>query len=82
MVPCDPVSYLDMEYGREYWKTPNPHFETKWKNVKAVEKWNENEWPHVLKMYDVKGQLLGTTLLDIINMHLNISINKLPADVD
>ena len=82
MVPCDPASYLDMEYGREYWTTPNVKFGTKWKNLKPNGKWNENEWPHVLKMYDVRGQLREKLLLDKINKQLNVYIKKIPEDVD
>jgi hypothetical protein len=54
MVPCDPLAFLESDYGPNKWKMP---LESgyKWVNLEFNGKWTDALWPHVLKFYDRTG---------------------------
>jgi hypothetical protein len=81
LVPCDPVNYLDRDYGPERWKTPESVNYT-WSNVKYWEKWSQPLWPHTIKYYDKAGRLIPKRILDYVNKYLTVPITSVPLDDD
>ena len=61
MIPCDPVSYLDKEYGPG-WRSPQSKNYT-WSNVQYWKNWSDIEWPKAVKYYDKYGALLKPKIL-------------------
>jgi len=47
-VPCDPVKYLDLEYGKSCWLIPKATKYT-WKNIKPNGECSDQEWPRAFK---------------------------------
>ncbi len=47
-VPCDPVKYLDLEYGKSGWLIPKATKYT-WKNIKPNGECSDQEWPRAFK---------------------------------
>ena len=79
MVPCDPVKYLDNEYGVNNWATPlSKNYQ--WKNVVYFKNWTNSEWPHAVRYYDKEGKLIEKKTLDYINQHLKVKIESLPKN--
>ena len=77
LVPCDPVKYLDNEYGKNKWQIPKST-NYSWTNLVSNGNWSENEWPKVLKYYEKNGTInLKSTLKDI-NKYSNLNYTKLP----
>lgn len=56
LVPCDPVQYLDLEYGKNSWQTPLSS-KYKWKNLVFVGNWTDDEWPQAVRYYEKNGTL-------------------------
>jgi hypothetical protein len=81
MVPCDPVSYLDKEYGRGNWHSPQSKNYT-WTNVVYHSNWTDTEWPYAVKYYDKFGKLIKPKILAYINKHLKYNLTQLPNDVE
>jgi hypothetical protein len=78
-VPCDPVKYLDLEYGKSSWLTPQTTKFT-WKNVVPNGEWTEQEWPRAFKYYNANGTLHLNKTLDHINKYLKFNLIRLPSD--
>lgn len=82
MVPCDPVSYLNREYGEEKkWSFPQEKNYT-WSNVIYDSRWKDHEWPNVIRYYDKAGGLLKNKVLEYVNKHLKNNISYIPDDTD
>lgn len=80
MVPCDPVSYLNKEYGtQQRWSVPQATNYT-WSNVNHWKSWSDAEWPHVIKYYDKEGKIIDTKILQYLNKHSKYNITKVPDD--
>ena len=79
MIPCDPVTYLNNEYGIDNWATPMSK-NYQWKNVKYFKNWTDSEWPHAVRYYDKKGQLIQKKTLNYLNEHLVVKLESLPED--
>ena len=79
MVPCDPVGYLDYEYGLGKWQEPKKENFT-WKNVRFWQNWTDAQWPYTIKYYDKYGNILKKKILDYLNLHAKRNITELPAD--
>lgn len=79
MVPCDPVNYLNNEYGKDNWATPMSK-NYQWRNVVYFKNWTDTEWPYAVRYYDREGNLLGKKTLDYLNQHLKVKIESLPED--
>lgn len=76
-VPCDPVAYLNKEYGRpDRWKTPKEKNYT-WSNVVFNSKWTDEQWPHVIKFYDKSGNLLKKKTLEVVNKELKHNLTDI-----
>jgi hypothetical protein len=69
MVPCDPIKYLNSEYGTFNWLTPIS-LNYKWSNLKFTRKWNDNEWKRAYKYYNLDGSLNHKKTQKYINKHL------------
>jgi hypothetical protein len=80
MIPCDPVSYLDKEYGPG-WKSPQSKNYT-WSNVQYWKNWSDIEWPRAVKYYDKNGALLRPKILAYINKHMSHNLTELPKDIE
>ena len=79
MVPCDPVKYLNREYGRDLWKSPESKNYT-WTNVLFWKNWTDSEWPHTIKYYDKNGDLIEPKILEYVNKFSNENITSVPDD--
>lgn len=79
MVPCDPVKYLDFEYGPSNWLMPLVA-NYSWKNLYYKANWTDYEWPRVLKYYYNNGSINVKTSLRIINENLKNPLVELPLD--
>jgi hypothetical protein len=81
MIPCDPVHYLERDYGPRRWQTPQSSNYT-WTNVRYWEKWKDKQWPHTIKYYDKQGRLLKQKVLDYVNKFSSKNITEVPVDDD
>lgn len=82
MVPCDPVMYLNREYGDEKkWYFPQEKNYT-WSNVIYDSRWKDHEWPNVIRYYDKAGVLLKNKVLEYVNKHLKQNISAIADDTD
>ena len=81
MIPCDPITYLDRDYGPGNWQTPQSVNYT-WTNVKYWEKWTESQWPHTIKYYDRDGKLIKKKILEYVNKYMSEPITEVPLDDD
>jgi hypothetical protein len=73
MVPCDPVGYLEKEYGPKRWRSPQSKNYV-WDNVKYWRNWTDDEWIRSVRYYDRKGQLIKNKTVDQLNKYL---VNKI-----
>ena len=65
MIPCDPVQYLDNEYGKFNWQKPLAK-KYHWKNLKFEEYWPNSKWSQAVKFYDQNGKLLWKKTMNYI----------------
>ena len=81
LVPCDPIKYLNKEYGPRNWETPKVK-NYSWTNVVYMANWTDTEWARAIKYYDKNGELIKTKMLNYINSHLDAKhqLNELPPD--
>ncbi len=80
MIPCDPVGYLNNEYGEpDKWQTPMKSNYT-WSNLdrKNVENWTDTEWPYAIRFYKYNGEVDKNQTLRFINAHSSYNLTKLP----
>ncbi len=80
LVPCDPVEYLNLEYGEaNNWIFPKSKNYT-WSNLdKQHTNWTDKEWPHAIKFYNINGFNKIETI-NFVNNYLKKKITKLPID--
>ncbi|RNA04974.1 hypothetical protein BpHYR1_047104, partial [Brachionus plicatilis] len=81
MVPCDPVKYLDREYGPRHWESPESKNYT-WKNVVYSGNWSDSDWPHSIKYYDKNGNLLKKKILEYVNKFQEKNLTSISNDED
>lgn len=81
MVPCDPVKYLDKEYGPKLWESPQSKNYT-WTNVVFWKNWSDSDWPRSIKYYDKNGNLLKNKILEYVNKFQTKNLTSIPDDQD
>ena len=81
MIPCNPVEYLNNEYGVNNWAMPKAK-NYSWKNVFYYKNWTDDEWPHAVRYYDKKGKLIKKKTLNYLNEHLQVKLESLPKNDD
>lgn len=81
MVPCDPVKYLDKEYGPKRWESPESKNYT-WKNVVFWKNWSDSDWPRSIKYYDKNGYLMKEKILEYVNKFQTKNLTSIPDDLD
>lgn len=79
MVPCDPVKYLDKEYGPKNWHSPEAKNYT-WSNVVFWSNWTDTDWPKTIKYYDHNGGLLNDKIIEYVNKFSSQNITQVPND--
>ena len=79
MIPCDPIKYLDIEYGPSNWLTPKSANYT-WKNVIYSDKWTNEEWKRVIRYYHSNGNLNLDKTLTVLNKQIDFNLTDLPKD--
>ena len=77
LVPCDPVAYLNAEYGVNEWHTPKKSSEYFWKNIQKNGEWSTSEWPKVIRIYNRRGRIDKNETLMEINKYLSTPIDSL-----
>ena len=68
MVPCDPIKYLDNEYGANNWQKPIVE-KYYWKNLVFKEYWKSDEWPKAVKFFDRRGRILRKKILNYVRKY-------------
>lgn len=67
MVPCDPVSYLNSQYGENWIKPEKRRYNINNINWAKPIEWSDDVIPFVLRYYDEKGKVKINKTLDEIN---------------
>ncbi len=83
LIPCDPVQYLNYEYGGiKNWITPKKK-NYKWSNLdKQTWNWTEKEWVHAIKFYNKKIGFDKNQTLKFVNQYLKApnKVKTIPDD--
>lgn len=79
LVPCDPVKYLENEYGSKRWRSPQSKNYV-WDNVKYWRNWTDSEWIHSVRYYDKNGNVIKNKTLAQLNKFLKESISSAEFD--
>lgn len=76
-VPCDPIAYLDTNYGKfPKWSKPKSLFtEYVWPNFSPNGKWTDEEFINGFRRYNLDGSLNRKATLDTINKTVTNIIN-------
>jgi hypothetical protein len=82
VVPCNPEEYLSFQYGKDKWKIPNKDYHFNLDAIKFYKTWNDQEWPFIIRWYDVHGNLDELRTIDAINEHAKVPILKLPQEYE
>ncbi|CAF0764509.1 unnamed protein product [Rotaria sp. Silwood1] len=78
-IPCSPIDYLDIEYGKDKWKSPLEKNYT-WVNMKYHSLWNDISWMYAIRLYTRQGKLRTDKFaIDWISNHFNYSITSIPT---
>lgn len=81
MVPCDPVRYLNYEYGKmENWATPKPK-NYRWTNLDSnFSLWSlDFEWPRAIRHFNRNGKVNVNSTLKYLNKHaIKLNYTTLP----
>jgi hypothetical protein len=81
-VPCEPVDYLNTEYGKETWKHPLERNYT-WLNMKYDAFWNDISWMYAVRLYTREGRLRNDQYaINWISNHFNYSITAIPSFIN
>jgi hypothetical protein len=67
-VPCDPVKYFNFEYGDGL----------ELKNLEYLNDWTREQWPYVVRYYDINGKVDLRKTLNIINKYYRYNLTELP----
>ena len=67
LIPCDPVKYLDSEYGTSKWQTPVKG--PKWSNLIYQGEWSDSEWPKAVRYYYNNGTVKINETLKHLNRY-------------
>ena len=76
LIPCDPVQYLDFEYGASKWQTPKKD-KYKWPNLIYQGEWSDNEWQKAIRFYDSNGTVKTIKTLKYLNRVSKYNITHL-----
>ncbi len=78
MVPCDPVKYLNNEYGPD-WKKPKKSSYT-WPNLDRIHglDWSDADWPYAIRFYKTDGKVDVNQTIAFINQNSKLNLIKLP----
>ena len=81
LVPCKPIEYLNLEYGRiENWMVPRKKNYI-WTNLeKKFTNWTESQWVHAIKFYSPRFGFDRKQTLKFINGFLKNKVQKIPDD--
>ena len=79
MIPCDPIGYLNSEYGNIInWMKPKEK-DYSWNNIEEVEyTWSDQDWTNAIKFYQKNGKLDRDKTLKYINEALKAKLEDLP----
>jgi hypothetical protein len=82
LVPCDPIDYLNNEYGSfDKWIIPISK-DYKWSNLDTnYSLWSDSHWPYAIKFFSTNGKLNNAGTLNFINKNSNLNLSNLPVDV-
>jgi len=74
VVPCDPVSYLNQNYGKK-WNLPEADFKKyKWPNIKYAGVWSDNDYQNSINIFKSDGSFDRNYTLDFLNKRLHKKI--------
>ena len=81
LVPCDPIGYLNNEYGNyDKWVIPISK-NYKWSNLETnYTLWSDSQWPYAIKFFRNNGKFNMEGSLNYINKNSNLNLSNLPAD--
>lgn len=80
LVPCDPVGYLNFEYGKEEnWIKPKKSNYT-WSNLDSkMTYWSREQWPYAIRFYDENGNVKKDFTIRYLNdFHPGLNLKQLP----
>jgi hypothetical protein len=82
MIPCNPVDFLDMQYGVQGWHRPQTQG-YEWKNKEFFRAWTDEEWPHAYKYYSQADGFNVNETRNYLNQHVinNKTIGHIDVDV-
>jgi len=75
MVPCDPIGYLDNEYGPKMWQKPLTK-KYNWNNLAFWEYWSSSEWPNAVKFFNRHGKLLRKKIISYVKKYPNKPLKR------
>jgi hypothetical protein len=75
MIPCDPVGYLDNEYGPMTWQKPVAK-KYYWNNLAFSEYWSSSEWPKAVRFFDRHGKLLHRKIANYVKKYGEPPLNQ------
>jgi hypothetical protein len=80
MVPCDPIGYLNNEYGNgENWMKPKKSGYN-WPNLDRIHglDWSDTDWPYAIRFYNKNGQVDVSQTITFVNHNSKLNLLKLP----
>lgn len=83
LIPCDPVDYLNKEYGNiTFWSTPKKSNYT-WTNLsKTHSLWNKCDWPHAIRFYHKNGTIDKKYTIRYVNAYGKMKLKDFPSQRD
>ena len=80
LVPCEPVGYLNHQYGpMSLWSVPEPVNYT-WFNIDRVGDWSDNDWPYAIRYYDRYGYAQRARTIGKLNEESKYNITIFPKE--
>lgn len=79
MIPCNPVDYLNNEYGPFSWLKPISK-KYLWTNLKYSGTWTDYEWIRAIKVFYQNGSLNRKLTLRNINRYFRYHLFQLPSE--
>ncbi|CAF0881230.1 unnamed protein product [Didymodactylos carnosus] len=78
-IPCDPVEYLNSEYGMNKWNLPLKTGYS-WINLKIHSVWNDVAWLYATRLYTRDGKLRSDAFaINWISKYYNYTIETIPT---
>jgi len=77
-VPCDPVKYFNIEYGVKNWENNFEDFHLELNNLEYLNDWTRDQWPYVIRYYDINGNIDTRKTINLINKYYQYDLTELP----